>query len=71
MAQVNAQVLPPDEKRKWMNEQTRKYADVWRTAGGFIDDLNAEYSQKFGRYVDVGKKVDWHGGVDQFPPITQ
>src|SRR5678815_4816930 len=71
IAQVSAQGLPPEQKREWTNTQKRKYADVWRTAGGFIDDLNAEYSQKFGRYVDVGKKVDWHGGVDQFPPITQ
>ena len=57
-----------DEKRRILNNLAEDLAGKRRTLESEIDRFNHYISSVTGRHVDVGRRIDWSRGVDQFPP---
>jgi len=66
MQAVDAQMLEPAERRKWMNERTRDLADKWRIVEDVVNHLNNTLSQYAGKSVDIRKGINWQGDLSQF-----
>jgi hypothetical protein len=60
------------DKRAIMNNQAAKIQQSYEKAAAKIDQLNSALSYLAnGRMVDVRKKIDWKGTIDQFPEPVQ
>jgi hypothetical protein len=66
MTSVGAEGMDVNTRRAWMNDKTRELADKYRFIHNAIQDTNYEMSKALGRNVQIGMKIDWQKGPEQF-----
>jgi hypothetical protein len=70
MQDISGQPTDNQQRREWMNNQTRVVADKYRYINSVIDDVNQKLSAQYGKRIDIGAPIDWKKGVEQFAPLN-
>jgi hypothetical protein len=65
MSGVQKMGMNPQDRRVWLNQQTRNIADRYKLVDQLAEDMNAMLSKFAGKGIRI-QDIDWSKGVEQF-----
>ena len=66
MGAVERQAMNPQDRRTWLNQQTRTIADQYKLPDQYIADMFGTLSRLAGKPITNLNQIDWSKGREQF-----